>query len=260
MDCRKHSFNNLIFSFDREPCLDSTFNDLSIEKFHHYLSHHEINTSIDKNYQNIKIQLSELGFYDLKFDCATYAGILTLSEKNPHFWLPGAYIHIVQYEGDNVATLPIFEKKIQGDLSSILKKIDVFFGTAFLKMNESVVQETLTDKKIVHHYPIMALQELLINSIIHREYQSTMPIRFNVFSNHIEIINSGGLFGEVKKNFNKLTSYRNPLIANVIRDFGYCNNYGSGINIVKKELAKNKNPDIEFDYSDDYFSAIIKKS
>lgn len=259
MDYRKHNLNNLICSFDREPCLDSTFNDLSLEKFQDYLLHHESNISIDKNYQNIKVQLSSLGFYDLRFDCATYAGILTLSEKNPHFWLPGAYIHIVQYEGENVATLPLFEKKIQGDLFSILKNIDVFFATSFVKMNELVVQKTVNDRKLVNHYPIMALQELLINSIIHREYQSTMPIRFNIFSNHIEIINSGGLYGEVKNNFNKLTSYRNPLIANVIRDFGYCNNYGSGINIAKKELAENKNSDIEFDYSDDYFSAIIKK-
>lgn len=259
MKCNKHNFNNLIFTFDKEPCLDSTFNDLSLEKFSNYLLHYNSDSYIAKNYENIKVQLYELGFYDLKFDCATYAGILNLSEKIPNYWLPGAYIHIVKYEGDDITTLPVLDRKLEGDLLFILKEIDVFFSTYFLKFNKSILQDTSNNTKTLYYYPILALKELLINAIVHRDYQSTMPIRFNIFSNYIEIINSGGLYGESKNDFNKLTSYRNPIIANILRDYGYSNNFGSGISIIKKELSENKNPEIEFNFNDDYFSAIIKK-
>ena len=53
-------------------------------------------------------------------------------------------------------------------------------------------------EQIVFNYPELALRELLMNACMHRDYQSNMPIRIYQFSNRIEILNAGGLYGEAR--------------------------------------------------------------
>lgn len=45
-------------------------------------------------------------------------------------------------------------------------------------------------------YPEWALRELLMNAVMHRNYNSNAPIRFYAFADHIEILSPGGLYGE----------------------------------------------------------------
>jgi hypothetical protein len=50
----------------------------------------------------------------------------------------------------------------------------------------------LTDR-IVAAYPARALHELLMNAVIHRNYDSTTPVMVNQYSDRIEILSPGGL-------------------------------------------------------------------
>ena len=42
-------------------------------------------------------------------------------------------------------------------------------------------------------YPIRALQEALINAIVHRDYEIPQPIRITIFADRIEIMSPGTL-------------------------------------------------------------------
>lgn len=54
---------------------------------------------------------------------------------------------------------------------------------------------------------------------MHQDYQFNMPIRHYQFSDYIEILNAGGLYGEVlPENFSTVNDYRNPIIAETIRE------------------------------------------
>ena len=60
----------------------------------------------------------------------------------------------------------------------------------------------------------MITRELLMNAIMHRDYESNAPVAFYEYDDHIEIQNAGGLYGKVSaNNFPNVSDYRNPFIA-----------------------------------------------
>ena len=101
---------------------------------------------------------------------------------------------------------------------------------------------------MVKNYPYWAIRELLMNGCMHRDLQSNTPLRFYEFSDHLEITNAGGLYGNARpENFPKINDYRNPIIAGAMKSLGYVNKYNRGIGQVQKELSENGNPKAEFD-------------
>ena len=101
---------------------------------------------------------------------------------------------------------------------------------------------------MVKNYPFWAIRELLMNGCMHRDLQSNTPLRFYEFSDHLEIMNAGGLYGNARpENFPKINDYRNPIIAGAMKSLGYVNKYNRGISQVQKELRANGNPDADFD-------------
>ena len=99
-------------------------------------------------------------------------------------------------------------------------------------------------------YPDWAVRELLLNAIIHRDYQiGNAPIKFYDYNNiRLELSNPGGLYGQVNAdNFPFVNDYRNPLLAEAMKIMGYVNKYNRGIAKVKTEMDKNGNPAPIFD-------------
>jgi ATP-dependent DNA helicase RecG len=243
-------------SFDALPCYGSTLNDISIEIFKlNYLP-----TAIDKdlllqNGRDLNEQLASLKFYDLKADCPTNAAILMFG-KNPLFFLPGAYVQYVKFEGNDEVSAFIYEKKFDGDLTTQLRvMVDFIQG--------QIIEKVLYKLGEQHQYnfPVSALKELLFNAIIHRDYQSNAPIKFYEFDDRIEISNAGGLYGKARpENFPKENDYRNPTIAESTYNLGYVNRFNLGVQRAKAALSQNGNPEPTFIFDQPTnFSVIIYK-
>jgi len=99
------------------------------------------------------------------------------------------------------------------------------------------------EEKLLPEYPEWALRELLMNAVMHRNYDSNTPIRFYAFSDHIEIQSPGGLYGEATpENFPTRNSYRNPIIAEAMKSLGFVNRFGYGVQRAQALLAQNGNP------------------
>ena len=81
-------------------------------------------------------------------------------------------------------------------------------------------------------------------------YEGTnAPVRITWFSDRIEIQNPGGPFGQVnRENFGQpgITDYRNPHLAEAMKNLGFVQRFGMGILLARKELEKNGNPPLEF--------------
>jgi ATP-dependent DNA helicase RecG len=112
-------------------------------------------------------------------------------------------------------------------------------------------------------YPLVALQQIARNAILHRSYENTYaPVRVNWFDDRVEIQNPGGPFGQVtKQNFGSpgAYDYRNPNLAGVMKELGYVQRFGFGIVTARNELAKNGNSGIEFQIEDSHIAAIIRR-
>ncbi|MBD5388653.1 transcriptional regulator, partial [bacterium] len=104
------------------------------------------------------------------------------------------------------------------------------------------VAASLFREKTVINYPNNALRELMMNACMHRDYQSNMPIRLYQFDDHIEIMNAGGLYGEARpENFPMVNDYRNPIVAEAMKEMKYVNMFNQGVKRGQDMLRENGN-------------------
>ena len=242
-------------TFDAQPCLDSTLQDLAVNRFENdYLSYAVDEEVIRENHRDIKQQLASLRFFDLKNDCPTNAGIL-LFGKNPLAWIPGAYVQFLLLDGVTLHDTVIQERALSGDLASLLRELEALIK---LQIELHPERESVLRERLVSTYPEIALRELVSNAVLHRSYDSTAPIRFYWFSDRIEIQSPGGLYGEASRaNFPNQNTYRNPVIAEAMKNLGFVNRFGRGVFRAQDALTKNGNPKATFDFDHHFVRVTI---
>ncbi|MEC5146168.1 RNA-binding domain-containing protein [Chitinophaga sp. 212800010-3] len=227
-------------TFDLVPALGAALADISVDLFKiNYLTSAVDKETLAENGRTIEEQLASLRFYDPKEKCPTNAGIL-LFGLNPEFYLPGAYIQYIKFGGTEMTDDVEFEKKFSGALITELRLLDDFIKGNIIK--ERPQKADSFQEQSIRNYPYWALRELVMNAIMHRSYESNAPIYIYEFSNRIEIINSGGLFGEATpQNFPNASDYRNVVLAESMKILGYVNRFNYGVKRAKAELEKNGN-------------------
>ncbi|WP_300339450.1 RNA-binding domain-containing protein [Accumulibacter sp.] len=240
-------------SFDARPCAEAFMDELALGQFDAYRREAIDPETIAANQRSIELQLASLRLYDPQRACLTHAGIL-LFGKNPRFFLPGAYVQFLRLPGEDLTDVPFDQAEISGDLTSVLREME---GRLRLLIQTTMRQTSTLEEKLLPDYPEWAVRELLMNAVMHRNYDSNSPIRFYAFSNHIEIQSPGGLFGEATpENFPSRNSYRNPVIAEAMKSLGFVNRFGYGVQRAQSLLAQNGNPPAEFEF--DQHSVLVK--
>lgn len=240
-------------SFDAQPCSESKIEDLALGQFDAYRREAVDAETIAANHRPLEQQLASLRLYDPDRHCATHAGLLLVG-KNPRFFLPGAYVQYLELPGTSLTELPVDQAEVAGDLQSVLKEL---LGRLRLVVKTAMVQVNPLQEKLVPNYPEGAIRELLMNAVMHRNYNSNSPVRFYVFADHIEIQSPGGLYGEATQaNFPTRNSYRNPVIAEALKSLGFVNRFGYGVQRAQALLMENGNPPAEFQF--DEHSVLVK--
>ncbi|WP_421948398.1 ATP-binding protein [Phaeodactylibacter xiamenensis] len=236
-------------TFDEQPCLQSSMEDLNME----YFKLRYLPTAIDvetlaANHRDSKEQLSSLGFFDLHQNCCTNAGILMFG-RAPRAHLHGAYLQYIRFNSNEMDMGALrAEKEFSGALVAVLEQISDFVKVNIIE-ERTVAKDGFQQEKKVN-YPLWALRELAMNAVMHRSYESNAPIYIYHFTDRIEIINPGSLYGEVRpENFPGASDYRNPVLATAMKNLNYVNRFNFGIFNAQKQLAKNGNPPAEFDLS-----------
>jgi ATP-dependent DNA helicase RecG len=186
-------------------------------------------------------------------------GIL-VAGKDPRYFFPGAYIQFLRLDGLDLADPIKDSKEIDGPLPDLLRRLD-----DLLTVNISVASDITTQSVEIRRpdYPLVALQQLARNAVLHRTYEGTnAPIRLTWFSDRIEIISPGGPFGQVsRQNFGQpgVADYRNPHLAEAMKNLGYVQRFGVGIHLARQQLEKNGNPPLEFMVEGNYIFATIRR-
>jgi ATP-dependent DNA helicase RecG len=151
-------------------------------------------------------------------------------------------------------------RKSTGSLSDLLTETDDLLKNSIQSLADfttSAVEVRTPD------YPIVALQQILRNAILHRTYENTnAPVRLYWFNDRVEVQNPGGPYGQVTKgNFGQPNSndYRNPNLAAVMKELGYVQRFGVGIALARSEMKKNGNPPPEFQVEDSHVAVILRR-
>lgn len=232
-------------TWDLQACVGATLEDLALDLFRlTYLPQAVSRQVIEENGRPIEEQLGSLRFFHKPLGVPTNGAIL-LFGKDPETFVPGAYVQYVRYEGDSQSSDVLVERRLSGDLLQVMRGLDQLAKD--VAGARPVRQPNLADVT-VRDYPEIALHELLMNAVIHRNYDnSTTPVSINHFSDRIEIQNPGSLFGDLTPGqFPNGVSYRNPVLAEAAKTLGFVNRFGRGIAVAQRELLQNGSPALEY--------------
>lgn len=243
-------------TFDAQPCLGSSLSELSLPLFLiDYRRQVVAQDIIEENRRPVEQQLASLRFYDLRHDCPTHAGIV-LFGLDVRRWLPGAYVQFLRVAGDSLAAPVVNDREVSGDLLTLLRELDALIDAQLVQF--PITQSGLREREVAI-YPRVAVRELVMNAVMHRDYSSTAPLRITWLEDRLEIQSPGGLYGEASpENFPMQTSYRNPVVAEALKGLGYVNRYGRGVIRAQDALAANGSPPAEFRFDAGYVLATIR--
>jgi ATP-dependent DNA helicase RecG len=245
-------------TWDTRACVEASLDDLALDLFTStYLPSSVSEAVLQDNGRTVQEQLGSLRFYHSKLGAPTNAAVL-LFGKDPLSFVPGAYIQYGKYDGPTQADTPLNERGIMGDLLTVMRDLDRLAKDV---ANQRPVRRADLTDEMVADYPDIALHELFINAVIHRNYDSsTTPVSINHFSDRIEIQNPGSLYGDLTKDqFPNGTAYRNPVLAEAAKTLGFANRFGRGIRLATDRLQKNESPPLEYIVGENHLAMIVRK-
>jgi hypothetical protein len=101
-------------------------------------------------------------------------------------------------------------------------------------------------------YPPLALKEVIVNALVHRDYAAEQPIVVEITASSIRITNPGGLVPEVRRRVEAgsiedeirkgkrgIKGYRNPVLADLFYGSGEMDKAGSGLADVYRTVRAN---------------------
>jgi ATP-dependent DNA helicase RecG len=244
--------------FDARPLPSASIADLDLDLFERtYLRAALAPEVLDANERSVEHQLAALRFASSD-GVPTAAGVVTVG-REPASFVPGAFVQFLRIDGAAITDQVIAEHRIGRPLPEMLSELD-----ELLRLNIRTAVDLTSAPIEQRHadYPLVALQQLTRNALMHRTYEtSAAPVRITWLSDRIEIQNPGGPFGQVTvENFGEpgVTDYRNPTIAEAMSQLGYVQRFGVGIATARKALSENGNPELCFQVEPTYIAATVR--
>lgn len=162
-----------------------------------------------------------------KSSYVTVAGWLCFS-TNPQSirQFRNAYIEFQIFKGP-ARDMPVKKYDIKGSLPDQIKQ-----SLQLIQQNIWLIPKIEgAIRKDIPAYSEAVLREVITNSLVHRDYRKMhQPVKISMFDNRIEIENPGGLMpGLTTLNLIHKRDWRNPLLAELMKKFGFGEMDGQGI-------------------------------
>lgn len=175
----------------------------------------------------------------------TLAGLMLLGEY-PQEFFPQLGVTAMVVQGRSIGELGVDgerfvdNKRIEGTITQ-MREGTLAFVRRNMKMKTIINEDgSRADKP---EYPIRALREIILNSLVHRDYSfhtDHLPIRLVMYEDRLELENPGGLYGRITvDDLGKVSAdTRNPYIAGALEIMIDSENRFSGIPTIMTEMRK----------------------
>jgi ATP-dependent DNA helicase RecG len=107
----------------------------------------------------------------------------------------------------------------------------------------------------VWRYPVQALREAIINALAHRDWTRALEVEIVSYSDRLEITSPGALQNSmtIEKVLAGQRSPRNPIVIDVLRDYGYVDARGMGVrNKIVPLIRESSGTDPSFEAAEDF--------
>jgi ATP-dependent DNA helicase RecG len=181
---------------------------------------------------------------------------LLLFSKDPLKYFSGAYTVVSIYKGIDRSEPSAERHQLTGSIIEQARKaiqiLNTESYTAFDK-NDNIPNQL--------KYPIRALQEAVINAIVHRDYEIEEPARITVFSDRIEIHSPGSLPRAIDKDkfiMGKANPFwRNQALAYFFNKLQLAQAEGQGIPTIIRTMKEEGCPSPKFDIDIESVTCIL---
>lgn len=181
---------------------------------------------------------------------------LMMFNYRPEKFFPYSRIEIVEFP--NGLGDPTFYEK-----PAITGPVYIQIQKALDQLQNVVLKEQIhklsdrAESQRVWNYPLRALEESLVNSLYHRNWEIREPVEVRILPDCIEIINQGGSdrsvkMEEIKQGAIQNRRYRNRRIGDFLKELDMTEGRGTGIPIIRKEMKNNGSPEPIFETDDNY--------
>ena len=242
---------------------DEKFSLINNERISHYLN------EVKKEKDNLAKSVSDDDILELmgitKGGKPTLAGLMCFSIY-PQAYYPQLCITAVALPGTEPGISGINDerfiaiKRITGSIPEMLDS-----AVDFVRRNSRNITIIDSNGRRIDkpEYPVKAVREAILNALVHRDYSSyteNIPVRIEMYRDRLEIINSGGLYGNIS--INELGQVRpdtrNPALANILEVLHYTENRYSGIPTIMNEFASNNFPMPVFSVKHGDFKVVMR--
>ncbi|MEZ5581921.1 MAG: ATP-binding protein [Candidatus Competibacteraceae bacterium] len=260
------------------PVSGSGLRDLSRERLNDYLANIVGDRALPISESEWGERLCGLGFMVERPDgppVCTIAGLVLFGHA-PRRLLHQAGVRWMAFEGvdkgykaldDRVINGPLAALRIgvagggveiagNGVIESLVGAIRPFVSEETAELNASVRRERRW------HYPLEALREAIVNALAHRDWTRYEEIEVVRYADRLEILSPGALQNSmtVEKMIAGQRSARNPLIVEVLRDYGYVEARGMGVrNKIIPLLTEQNGVPPEFQATEDYLKLVMRR-
>ncbi|MEK7290001.1 MAG: ATP-binding protein, partial [Planctomycetota bacterium] len=216
-------------SFEDITCRDLGVKDISLKKVKSFLREAHLSYKISK--ANLSSFLTSLSIY--RKGKINNAGALMFASKVEKY-VPHAESIFASFKGTDKTN--IYDRNdVRDDLSTQFSE-----SVAFFKKHLNIRSEIRGfDRFDIYEIPLDALREAVVNSIIHRDYaMKGTSIYVRIYDDRVEIENPGGLpDGITRRDFDKSSVRRNPVIADMFHRMGKVERMGSGIERMRELMC-----------------------
>jgi len=233
----------------------TTTGDLDTDHLGEFFARHhgeKIETVLERDGITIGRLLNNLGL--ARDTNLNLAGLLVFG-RNPQRYRPAFVVKAVSYVGNDPAGDKYRDSEdIGGCLRDMHKRTMSFLTRNLRRLQGDKGFNTEGDLEI----PVAALEELVVNMLLHRDYFISAPWRVMIFENRIEFISPGMLPNNltVENIRNGVSVIRNPLIASfATKELPY-RGLGTGI---RRAVAAVPALELESNQKDNLFTARIPR-
>ena len=258
------------------PVSGSGLQDLSLDRLKDYLSTIVKYKTLPANDEDWRERLCSLGFMVDHIDgpaVCTIAGLVLFGHA-PRRLLRHAGVRWLAFEGEGKSYKALDDRVMDGALVALWKTDE--------KGNRELVEDGLIEKladamqpfvseesddmdismrrKRRWLYPVEVLREAIVNALAHRDWTRYEEIEIGRYSDRLEVLSPGALSNSmtVKKMIAGQRSQRNPLIAEVLRNYGYVDARGMGVrHKIIPLLMEHNGTEPEFIATEDYLRLVL---
>ena len=208
-------------TFDQQRCPGAALDDLDLEAVTKYLR-------IEEQPNITQLEARQLWIRQPQGEGPTNAAVLVFSRGGVSRLFPALAFHYVRYSGTRRRENRIVESRVfRGGIAEQLRILDC-------------VRRICAGGG----YPEDAIEVLVMNAMIHRDYEGDSPSKLLWLKDRVEIVNCGGLSEvDAAKVFagEPLVHHRNDLIADLMQRAGLCRKLGSGLQFAREALEDHGN-------------------